>query len=81
MKPNSALCGPVCDFAGRIGERHPRSPRPALLGQRDPVVNEQGKPKTGDTQPLPLKGEGRARFGRKNETRPCAASCGRSGAG
>ena len=38
MKPNTPLCGPVCGVGGRVGERHQRSLRPALLGQRDPVV-------------------------------------------
>ena len=42
---------------GRVGERHCRSPRPALLGQCESVLNEQGKPgepKKDDTPPLPL---------------------------
>ncbi len=39
MKPNTPLCGPVCGFGGRVGERHQRSPRPALLKPCEPVVS------------------------------------------
>ena len=58
---NSALCGPVCDFGGRVGDLHQQGTKSALLSQRDPVLNEQSRPdqpKKGDTPPLPLKGEG-----------------------
>ena len=41
-KPNSARCGPVCGFGGRLGKRHQQSPRPALLEACDPVVSESG---------------------------------------
>ena len=41
-KPNSALCGPVCDFGGQVGEQHQQSPTPALLEACDPVVSESG---------------------------------------
>ena len=61
MKPDTPLYGPVCGFGGRVGERHQQDGLPAPLGACDPVVNEQGEsdePKKGDTQPLPLKGEG-----------------------
>ena len=37
--PNSVLCGPVCGFGGQVGERHHRSPRPALLKPCEPVVS------------------------------------------
>ena len=39
MNPNSVLCGPVCGFGGQVGERHHRSPRPALLKPCEPVVS------------------------------------------
>ena len=30
----------MCDFVSRVGERHQRSPKQALLGPCEPVVNE-----------------------------------------
>ena len=35
---NSPLCGPLCSFGGRVGERHRRSCRPALLARREAPV-------------------------------------------
>ena len=34
----------MCSFGGRVGERHQRGPRQALLEPGEPVVDEQGKP-------------------------------------
>ena len=62
MKSNSALCGPVCGFESRVGKRHQRGQRQALLGQREPPVDEQSKPdepKKDEMQPLPRRGRGK----------------------
>ena len=40
VKPDSPLCGPVCDFESQVRKRHQRNPRQALLGQCDPAVSE-----------------------------------------
>ena len=78
MKPNSPLCGPVCSFGDRVGKRHQQSPRPALLGQREPVVNEQGKPnkpKKMIPSPSPFRGRGELVLGEEKQTRPCEHPC------
>lgn len=57
-----ARVSPVCDFVNRVGKRHRQSPKEALLGQREPPVDEQSKPdepKKDDTQPLPRRGRGK----------------------
>ena len=43
VNPNSDPCGPVCGFGSRVGKQHQRGPKRALLGQREPVVNEMNR--------------------------------------
>ena len=60
-KTKLAPVWPCVRFWGQGRETDTSEAPEALLGQGNPVVNERGKPnkpKTDDTQPLPLKGEG-----------------------
>ncbi len=75
---NLALCGPVCGFEGWVGERHHESPRPALLGQREPGVDESGgsgQPRCEKTNFIFTQKEigGKSKDKQKGKSRPCRA--------
>ena len=42
VKPNSPLCGPVCDFESQVRKRHQQDGLPAPLEPCEPVVSESG---------------------------------------
>ena len=55
-RPCAAISGRSGD---EVGNGHQRSPRQALLKPCEPTVEEQGKPKKDDIQPLPRRGRGK----------------------
>ena len=86
MSAKLAPVRPVCDFESRVGKRHHRSPRPALLGPCEPVVasgcqrqlpRRTRNPKDEQNPAPPPLGGGVSSFWGENKTRPCATICGR----
>ena len=69
----------MCGVGGRVGERHQRSNKPALLGQRGPDVNEQGKPNDPRKvipSPFPFRGRGKLVLERKTNSALWTPVCG-----
>ena len=64
-KPNSARCGPVCGFGGRLGKRHQQSPRPALLEACGAAVDESGTAANLDERKPAPSTQARGRAGRR----------------
>ena len=71
----------MCDFVSRVGERHQRSPKQALLGPCEPVVNESRTAANLDERkPVPprRRENKRAKERQKRKSRPRRACKGRS---